>query len=131
MLVSLIAMILRSIDDPYDKYPITLTTAQLDIATRFHTALKNQTDFSTFIHLLLESLITGAIPDGDEFSSPIIRFAILLCLRPEGNFVHPSTISPILGKIQWLIRAVTCAAIEFGRIDGRGDSFEYVLIHFL
>ena len=101
-------MVLRSIENPCDDFPITLTPEQLSAARQLLDALKEERPIAKCYHRLLFALFSKlpAGTDEDEFRCPILRFLILRCLNKNGIIDAPFNITQHTARLIWNIRTV-------------------------
>jgi hypothetical protein len=105
-----LSMVLRSIEEPLDCYPVPLSQTQLSAAKALLDALKADKDPSDVVTLLhnlsFQLLCTSSIEVGiDSFLCPLKRFIIISNLKHDGGFEEPVAITPKLAPLKWFTRA--------------------------
>lgn len=98
-----LAMLLRPQDGYVTVYPPTLIQA----IERFREALEDeQPSLERHIDRLLDHLWQCTwLPSGNSHvTDPTERFIMLKTLRPDGSFIKPELVTPMLAKMKFLIR---------------------------
>ena len=125
----MLAVVIRSHLEPYDKYPVPLTRAHADAVDALVNAIRGREDLSRPIHDLCYCLLTSVHEHSqlDEFFCPVRRATVILCINDRGVFIAPRLISPKFSMLQYCWRATFAKQCEIMEADEPHQTyFRYV-----
>lgn len=130
-----LVMIIRWIRNPYDLYPMALNDTQMLWARNLDDALRahsSEQELERIIHTLLMHCFApyDDMASIGRFDCPLVRFIIAGCMTQTGQFHPVHTISNLLGKVQWCLRATIAVEVYNRKISYGGEmkSVPYGLI---
>lgn len=112
---------MRSLENPYEHFPIYLTPVQTNAAAALLSAIKNdsttQDDLIKLIHPLIMWLLAAykTSEQANAFQCPLTRFLIAGFLNKDGQFLAPQSITGRFSRVQWCLRATVANEVIIRR----------------